>query len=116
MEESDPRMSPPIKIKDEPIDEGYDAALLPQSSIRQIKEELEQQEVSVGRESYRHPSAVHVQLSVRRSFSRHVVADRVTASPSNQILISYRALISGGAEDQLCVLCRRRERLCSPHQ
>lgn len=51
MEESNPRMSPPIKIKDEPIDEGYDAALLPQSSIRQIKEELEQQEVSVGRES-----------------------------------------------------------------
>lgn len=38
---------PPIRIKDEPIDEGYDAALLPQSSIRQIKEELEQQEVCV---------------------------------------------------------------------
>ncbi|XP_068194738.1 zinc finger MYM-type protein 4 isoform X3 [Antennarius striatus] len=34
----------PINIKDEPIDEGYDAALLPQSSIRQIKEELEHQE------------------------------------------------------------------------
>uniref|UniRef100_A0A667ZTI6 TRASH domain-containing protein n=1 Tax=Myripristis murdjan TaxID=586833 RepID=A0A667ZTI6_9TELE len=36
--------NPPINIKDEPIDEGYDAALLPQSSIRQIKEELEHQE------------------------------------------------------------------------
>ncbi|XP_063764938.1 zinc finger MYM-type protein 4 isoform X8 [Eleginops maclovinus] len=41
MEDSSP---PPINIKDEPIDEGYDAALLPQSSIRQIKEELEHQE------------------------------------------------------------------------
>lgn len=46
MEDSSP---PPINIKDEPIDEGYDAALLPQSSIRQIKEELEHQEVSLGR-------------------------------------------------------------------
>uniref|UniRef100_UPI0037E988C6 zinc finger MYM-type protein 4-like n=1 Tax=Semicossyphus pulcher TaxID=241346 RepID=UPI0037E988C6 len=44
MEDSNPPMSPTINIKDEPIDEGYDAALLPQSSIRQIKEELEQQE------------------------------------------------------------------------
>ncbi|XP_029315832.1 zinc finger MYM-type protein 4 isoform X2 [Cottoperca gobio] len=41
MEDSSP---PTINIKDEPIDEGYDAALLPQSSIRQIKEELEHQE------------------------------------------------------------------------
>lgn len=46
MEDSNPQMSP-INIKDEPIDEGYDAALLPQSSIRQIKEELEHQEVGV---------------------------------------------------------------------
>ncbi|KAM8736654.1 zinc finger MYM-type protein 4-like isoform 2-T2 [Acanthopagrus schlegelii] len=44
MEDSNPRISPAINIKDEPIDEGYDAALLPQSSIRQIKEELEQEE------------------------------------------------------------------------
>ncbi|XP_019129180.2 zinc finger MYM-type protein 4-like isoform X3 [Larimichthys crocea] len=44
LEDSNPQMSPPINIKDEPIDEGYDAALLPQSSIRQIKEELEHQE------------------------------------------------------------------------
>ncbi|MEQ2215609.1 hypothetical protein XENOCAPTIV_003215 [Xenoophorus captivus] len=36
--------SPRINIKDEPIDEGYDAALLPQNSSRQIKEELEQHE------------------------------------------------------------------------
>ncbi len=48
MEDSNPRLSPTINIKDEPIDEGYDAALLPQSSIRQIKEELEHQEVGVG--------------------------------------------------------------------
>ncbi|XP_042356199.1 zinc finger MYM-type protein 4-like isoform X3 [Plectropomus leopardus] len=41
MEDSNP---PSVNIKDEPIDEGYDAALLPQSSIRQIKEELEHQE------------------------------------------------------------------------
>ncbi|XP_035850806.1 zinc finger MYM-type protein 4-like isoform X2 [Sander lucioperca] len=44
MADSNPPMSPSINIKDEPIDEGYDAALLPQSSIRQIKEELEHQE------------------------------------------------------------------------
>ncbi|XP_078480436.1 zinc finger MYM-type protein 4-like [Lampetra planeri] len=43
-EDSNPPMSPSINIKDEPIDEGYDAALLPQGSIRQIKEELEHQE------------------------------------------------------------------------
>lgn len=49
MEESNPQISSPINIKDEPIDEGYDAALLPQSSIRQIKEELEHQEVGVER-------------------------------------------------------------------
>lgn len=49
MEDSNQPTSPPtINIKDEPIDEGYDAALLPQSSIRQIKEELENQEVGVG--------------------------------------------------------------------
>ncbi|XP_040916228.1 zinc finger MYM-type protein 4 isoform X2 [Toxotes jaculatrix] len=41
---SNPPVSPSINIKEEPIDEGYDAALLPQSSIRQIKEELEHQE------------------------------------------------------------------------
>nr|XP_020477615.1 zinc finger MYM-type protein 4-like isoform X2 [Monopterus albus] len=44
VEDNNPPMSPSINIKDEPIDEGYDAALLPQSSIRQIKEELEHQE------------------------------------------------------------------------
>lgn len=38
---------PPITIKDEPIDEGYNAALLPQSTARHIKEELEQQDVRV---------------------------------------------------------------------
>ncbi|KAI3367946.1 hypothetical protein L3Q82_026768, partial [Scortum barcoo] len=44
VEDSNAQISPTINIKDEPIDEGYDAALLPQSSIRQIKEELEHQE------------------------------------------------------------------------
>lgn len=57
MEDSNPPMSPSINIKDEPIDEGYDAALLPQSSIRQIKEELEHQEVGVGKGCYPHASA-----------------------------------------------------------
>ncbi|XP_056152313.1 zinc finger MYM-type protein 4-like [Lampris incognitus] len=42
--DSNPPIPPVINIKDEPVDEGYDAALLPQSSIRQIKEELEHQE------------------------------------------------------------------------
>ncbi|KAM6912784.1 zinc finger MYM-type protein 4-like [Xenentodon cancila] len=44
VEDSNPPTSPSVNIKEEPIDEGYDAALLPQSSIRQIKEELDQQE------------------------------------------------------------------------
>nr|XP_012776789.3 zinc finger MYM-type protein 4 isoform X1 [Maylandia zebra] len=44
VEDSNPPISPSVNIKEEPIDEGYDAALLPQSSIRQIKEELEHQE------------------------------------------------------------------------
>lgn len=47
MEDSNPPISPSVNIKEEPIDEGYDAALLPQSSIRQIKEELEHQEVGI---------------------------------------------------------------------
>ncbi|XP_075879607.1 zinc finger MYM-type protein 4-like isoform X2 [Nelusetta ayraudi] len=42
--EATPAPPAPITIKDEPIDEGYNAALLPQSSARQIKEELEQQD------------------------------------------------------------------------
>lgn len=45
--EATPAPPAPITIKDEPIDEGYNAALLPQSSVRQIKEELEQQDVRV---------------------------------------------------------------------
>lgn len=64
-------MSPPINIKDEPIDEGYDAALLPQSSIRQIKEELEHQEVSVGRESYQYTSAAVCILNNKRGSHHH---------------------------------------------
>ncbi|XP_053700964.1 zinc finger MYM-type protein 4-like [Synchiropus splendidus] len=40
----DPPMSPIANIKDEPIDEGYEAALLPQGSIAEIKEELEHEE------------------------------------------------------------------------
>ncbi|XP_061751745.1 zinc finger MYM-type protein 4 isoform X1 [Nerophis ophidion] len=44
VEDRNQPMSPNIAVKDEPIDEGYDAALLPQSSVRQIKEELEHQE------------------------------------------------------------------------
>lgn len=64
MEDSNPPLSAPINIKDEPIDEGYDNALLPQSSIRQIKEELENQEVGVGGESYEHASSVYVHPQV----------------------------------------------------
>ncbi|XP_061650929.1 zinc finger MYM-type protein 4-like isoform X2 [Phyllopteryx taeniolatus] len=44
VEVSNPPMSPNITVKDEPIDEGYDAALLPQGNVRQIKEELDHQE------------------------------------------------------------------------
>lgn len=49
IEDSNPPTSPTVNIKEEPVDEGYDAALLPQSSIRQIKEELEHQEVGMKR-------------------------------------------------------------------
>lgn len=63
MEDSNPTISPSINIKDEPIDEGYDAALLPQSSIRQIKEELEHQEVGVGRGCYQYASSVYSLLT-----------------------------------------------------
>ncbi|XP_054894741.1 zinc finger MYM-type protein 4-like isoform X2 [Poeciliopsis prolifica] len=44
LEDRNPPPSPKINIKDEPIDEGYDAALLPQNPTKQIKEELEQEE------------------------------------------------------------------------
>ncbi|XP_034015980.1 zinc finger MYM-type protein 4-like [Thalassophryne amazonica] len=44
VEDSNPPIPPCINIKDEPIDEGYDAALLPQSSIRHIKQEMEHPE------------------------------------------------------------------------
>uniref|UniRef100_H2MTV1 TRASH domain-containing protein n=1 Tax=Oryzias latipes TaxID=8090 RepID=H2MTV1_ORYLA len=44
VEDGNTPASPGITIKDEPVDEGYDAALLPQSSTKQIKEELDQQE------------------------------------------------------------------------
>ncbi|XP_029972637.1 zinc finger MYM-type protein 4 isoform X2 [Salarias fasciatus] len=44
VEDSNPPVSPTPNIKEEPIDEGYDAALLPQNSTKQIKEELEQEE------------------------------------------------------------------------
>lgn len=87
-------MSPTINIKDEPIDEGYDAALLPQGSIRQIKEELEHQEV--GGRSKRHMRPLMEMNTVDSSF------------PSDKMCL----LVLGGAEDQLCVLCRGREHLC----
>ncbi|XP_019731663.1 zinc finger MYM-type protein 4-like isoform X2 [Hippocampus comes] len=44
VEDSNPPISPNITIKDEPIDEGYNAALQPQTTVRQIKEELDHQE------------------------------------------------------------------------
>ncbi|XP_076015505.1 zinc finger MYM-type protein 4-like [Genypterus blacodes] len=43
-EDSNLPLSPSVKIKDEPIDEGYEAAMLPQTSSKHIKEELEQEE------------------------------------------------------------------------
>ncbi|XP_013865076.1 zinc finger MYM-type protein 4 [Austrofundulus limnaeus] len=45
--ESNPPTCPPVNIKDEPIDEGYDAALLPQNAAKQIKEEMEQEELRI---------------------------------------------------------------------
>ncbi|KAK7905257.1 hypothetical protein WMY93_017864 [Mugilogobius chulae] len=43
-ENINPPLSPNVNIKEEPIDEEYDAALLPQNSVKDIKEELEQEE------------------------------------------------------------------------
>lgn len=39
--------SPVIRIKDEPIDEDYDKALIPQSDVSRIKQELENNENEV---------------------------------------------------------------------
>ncbi|XP_037097576.1 zinc finger MYM-type protein 4-like isoform X3 [Syngnathus acus] len=44
VEARNPPMSPNITIKDEPVDEGYNAAVLPQSTVRHVKEELDHQE------------------------------------------------------------------------
>lgn len=58
-------LSPNVTIKDEPIDEGYDAALLPQNSVKHIKEELEHEEEELrissvfsvgGSSAFAHPS------------------------------------------------------------
>uniref|UniRef100_A0A4W6FBU1 TRASH domain-containing protein n=1 Tax=Lates calcarifer TaxID=8187 RepID=A0A4W6FBU1_LATCA len=75
-----------INIKDEPIDEGYDAALLPQSSIRQIKEELEHQEVGVGRGCYQYASSVYSLLTSFYHYS-------VPAPPPAAIFIPGRGAV-----------------------
>lgn len=58
-------LSPIVNIKEEPIDEEYDAALLPQNSIKHIKEELEHEEEELrissvfsvgGSNAFAHPS------------------------------------------------------------
>lgn len=64
VEDSNPPISPSVNIKEEPIDEGYDAALLPQSSIRQIKEELEHQEVGIERRQ-RLPHCIWIEAANR---------------------------------------------------
>lgn len=103
MEESNPPLSAPINIKDEPIDEGYDAALLPQNSVKQIKEELEHQEVCIKR----------ICLMIMFSVRRRLGILRLVTLKSGVKKMNSR-VISGGATDQLCVLCRRRKCLhCS---
>uniref|UniRef100_A0A8C2XL09 TRASH domain-containing protein n=1 Tax=Cyclopterus lumpus TaxID=8103 RepID=A0A8C2XL09_CYCLU len=99
MEDSNPPLSTTINIKDEPIDEGYDNALLPQSSIRQIKEELENQEVGVGGESYEHASSVyyskHIISSSLPTFlpSSNQVPTAVPAPPTTTIFIPGRGAV-----------------------
>lgn len=103
MEESNPPLSAPINIKDEPIDEGYDAALLPQNSVKQIKEELEHQEVCIKR------ICLMIMFSVRHRLG---ILRLVTLKSGVEKMNSR--VISGGATDQLCLLCRRRKCLhCS---
>lgn len=103
MEESNPPLSAPINIKDEPIDEGYDAALLPQNSVKQIKEELEHQEVCIKR------ICLMITFSVRHKLG---ILRLVTLKSGVEKMNSR--VISGGATDQLCLLCRRRKCLhCS---
>ncbi|XP_074547591.1 zinc finger MYM-type protein 4-like isoform X2 [Halichoeres trimaculatus] len=85
MEDSNPPMSP-VNIKDEPIDEGYDAALLPQSSIRQIKEELEQQE-----EELRISSVYSV--SGANTFVTPTLPAPVQAHPQTAIFIQGRGAV-----------------------
>ncbi|XP_044023735.1 zinc finger MYM-type protein 4-like isoform X3 [Siniperca chuatsi] len=86
MEDSNPQMSPTINIKDEPIDEGYDAALLPQSSIRQIKEELEHQE-----EELRISSVYSV--GGGNTFASPTIPAAVPAPPSAAIFIPGRGAV-----------------------
>ncbi|XP_047200738.1 zinc finger MYM-type protein 4 isoform X4 [Girardinichthys multiradiatus] len=81
-----PPASPRINIKDEPIDEGYDAALLPQNSSRQIKEELEQHE-----EELRISSVYSV--GGGNSFTSSALPAAVTAPTPTHILIPGRGAI-----------------------
>ncbi|XP_044230878.1 zinc finger MYM-type protein 4 isoform X1 [Thunnus albacares] len=85
-EDSNPPISPSINIKDEPIDEGYDAALLPQSSIRQIKEELEHQE-----EELRISSVYSV--GGGNTFASPTVPAAVPAPPPTAIFIPGRGAV-----------------------
>lgn len=98
MEESNPPLSAPINIKDEPIDEGYDAALLPQNSAKQIKEELEHQEVCVERICLMFTFNVRHRLGILRLVTLKSGVKRMNS-----------CVVSGGAPDQLCLLCRRRK-------
>ncbi|KAG7510776.1 zinc finger MYM-type protein 4-like isoform X2 [Solea senegalensis] len=85
-EYSNPPMSPTVNIKDEPIDEGYDAALLPQSSIKQVKEELEHQE-----EELRISSVYSV--GGANTFVAPTVPPVISAPPSTAIFIPGRGAV-----------------------
>uniref|UniRef100_A0A3B5M2I8 TRASH domain-containing protein n=1 Tax=Xiphophorus couchianus TaxID=32473 RepID=A0A3B5M2I8_9TELE len=74
-ENRNPPPSPRVNIKDEPIDEGYDAALLPQNSTKQIKEELEQ-EVAVPA-----PTTTHILIP-----SRGAVLQAVASLPVRPVV------------------------------
>ncbi|KAM8914597.1 zinc finger MYM-type protein 4-like [Spinachia spinachia] len=89
IEDSNPASSSTINIKDEPIDEGYDKALLPQSSIRQIKEELENQE-----EELRISSVYSV--GGGSTFTAPTVPAPVPAPPTTAIFIPGRGTVLQG--------------------
>lgn len=105
----EPPISPLMNIKDEPIDEGYDCALLP--STRSIKQELDNTTPEVRQRSHVLPS-----INLPPAFT-HLIwwfCDTVFL-----LLLLYRLCsvlyVTGGAENQFCLFRWRRKLLWLSH-